>query len=166
MFCAIIANGSDYIAPNKKVNNIIITNFMLLSLSIKFINTVFDTLSYNLTTVSINLTSACARIPNIIFFNVFGLLLSQQYLSLFHFLFELHFLSPNLHLQWHGTCFVNVFEFILAITLKTIKLTSSLLFGTDSYLISPQKYYNLSLHLFTLAIWIMDNDKVYLDLNQ
>ena len=27
MFCAIIANGSDYIAPNKKVNNIIITNF-------------------------------------------------------------------------------------------------------------------------------------------
>ena len=28
MFCAIIANGSDYIAPNKKVNNIIITNFI------------------------------------------------------------------------------------------------------------------------------------------
>ena len=95
-----------------------------------------------------------ARIPRILFHthNVFFLFLhSHRHLSLFQFILiyiKLYFLPSNLHLNSYHTSFVNAFDsFIFVIILKTLKLTSSALFGTFILLDESPRILQLPLHL-------------------
>ena len=95
-------------------------------------------------------------IPNVFFlaYTFFiEFLLLRRHLSLFHFLFKIHFLSSNLHLQFHEICFVIVFySFIAVIILKILKFTFSLLFGTHSLLYKSSRVIQLPLHPHKLTM--------------
>ena len=77
-----------------------------------------------------------SRIANIIFFiYIWCFLHSHPHLSLFRHWFELHFLSSNIHLHSHDTCFVNVLDsFIPVLRLNSLRVKSSVLFGTRTLL--------------------------------
>ena len=73
----------------------------------------------------------------------FKFLHSYRHLSLFHFRFELHFLSLNLHLHSYFTCLVPVFDsFIFTIVVRTLKFTSFVLFGTHGLSDRSIRVYN------------------------
>ena len=60
----------------------------------------------------ITLASPCTRIPSIIFLHTWCFIsfcLLHWLLLLFHFWFELHFLSSSLHLKSHEIGFLNIF---------------------------------------------------------
>ena len=126
-----------------------IYNFILqaIFLSLKFVE-----LSYDLADVSIISSHVTSESPMILLkylpisqahvlgFQTYsfshtyfiGFLHSHRHNSLFHFLFELHFLLSNLHLQSHEICFVIVFDSFILVILKTCKFTSSFNHSTYS----------------------------------
>ena len=77
---------------------------------------------------------------------------SHRHLLFFQYWSELHILPSYLHLHSHNLCFVNFFNsFILVIMLKTLRLKSSVLFGTQILWYKSFKVLQLPTHLSNLT---------------
>ena len=75
---------------------------------------------------------------------------SHQHLSIFHHSTQLHFLPSNLHLNWNGICFVNVFgSFIPVYMFNMFRFESFVLYGTHTLLDRYSEYYN-SQHIYLI----------------
>ena len=101
----------------------------------------------------LSLTRVYTRILNTIFFAYmlcycFFFLHSYQYLSLFYFCIELHFLFSNLYLPSYEICFTNDFYLLNPlIILNNFKLTPFVLFGTHNLSDKSLRVSLLPLHL-------------------